>query len=51
MGSTLEEENGGGPTMRPTPEYGQTIAEYALILAPLAVVLALSIALALMLGQ
>jgi len=37
--------------MRPTPEYGQTIAEYALILAPLAAVMALSVALALMLSQ
>ncbi len=37
--------------MRPTPELGQSVVEYALILAPLAVVMALSASLALMLGQ
>jgi len=37
--------------MKPTPEHGQTVAEYALILAPLAIMMALSISLALILGQ
>lgn len=37
--------------MESTPERGQTVAEYALIVAPLAVVMALSLSLALMLSQ
>lgn len=42
---------GGVPMMRRKLEEGQTIAEYALILAPLTIVMALSLSLALMLSQ
>jgi hypothetical protein len=46
-----EEVHGGVPMMRPKYEAGQTVAEYALILAPLMIIMALSVSMALMLSQ